>query len=345
MEPVEFKNIRSLVQSTPLLGPSERGEWMALLESMTDGQLLELKRLLEPSGTAQAAPKGTAPGAFLSHIVNLPSSDPGKPQPAVSAAAPKPVMPVPSARPISFARDLEEALAEKELPPPKAPTTFKPDISVVKQQLQAEPPAAPPPHAKVVFPEILPTPPKPVPQAPPASGPVKISSQKVLEETGTTVPPATEPFRAGLKDTQVFVQAQREKQRQQEQQSEQLSERVANARPDLSVLSAANPLSFKIKGANDVSGLSPRIWKSENHDSLLHALFSAIEDYGYHPVIIALEKSALYQSYINTGIQILQDGSSFEELQEKEGSLDETYLTRREFEEFTDLLRKIQAGN
>ena len=66
-----------------------------------------------------------------------------------------------------------------------------------------------------------------------------------------------------------------------------------------------------------------------------------VSQYGYHVVAFNLEKSDLYKTYIRTGIELLKENVSFDELVKNNGS---TYMTRSQFENFTDMLRQIQAG-
>lgn len=147
-------------------------------------------------------------------------------------------------------------------------------------------------------------------------------------------------FRAGLTDTNVLLTAKFLKEQEDLKNKEILEKKAREARPSLSTLKPLRPLSVKVESIEDVKNLSGEIWHSEDHASLQKAISGIIARYGYHETVFQLEHSALYEMYINTGLKILKDASNFEML-EKEGS--QTYLSRNDFEEFTDLLRKIQA--
>jgi hypothetical protein len=56
---------------------------------------------------------------------------------------------------------------------------------------------------------------------------------------------------------------------------------------------------------------------------------------------MSLEKSPVYKAYLATGLKLLSEETSFEQLAEK-SSLSE-FLTKSQFEKFADLLLKIQA--
>lgn len=102
---------------------------------------------------------------------------------------------------------------------------------------------------------------------------------------------------------------------------------------------AVSPAPLKpldLKQPADLQNLTPDALQGD----LEKPLRGFIKRYGYHKVIPFLEKSPLYQSYINTGREILEKSSSFESAYKGNRKL----LDRGSFEKMADLLRVIQAG-
>jgi hypothetical protein len=71
-------------------------------------------------------------------------------------------------------------------------------------------------------------------------------------------------------------------------------------------------------------------------------LKALVGKFGYHEVVSNFEHSPLFKSYIDTGLKILEDQTSFESLDESTTMV--KYLSREEFERVVDLLRQLQAG-
>ncbi|HMR55104.1 MAG TPA: hypothetical protein PKD34_00730 [Candidatus Doudnabacteria bacterium] len=77
-DPAKIKKLTDLVESSSILNPQEKSEWLALMQLMNDKQLSELEEILKPATpvstssvtTGQAESVNTPP---LSHISNLPS--------------------------------------------------------------------------------------------------------------------------------------------------------------------------------------------------------------------------------------------------------------------------------
>lgn len=91
------EKIKHLIETSSLLDPAERQEWLDILESMNDKQLLDLENILKPEPVASAP---------LSHIANLPK---GLHLGVSSKPAPSPA----SAK---WLDDMKLVLSEKELP-------------------------------------------------------------------------------------------------------------------------------------------------------------------------------------------------------------------------------------
>ncbi len=95
--------------------------------------------------------------------------------------------------------------------------------------------------------------------------------------------------------------------------------------------------SFKVDTLDDVKGLTPESFRVVQK-GFVPKLQSLVKSNGLHQVLFNLEQSPLYKLYIDTGTKALADESGFE-------GLDTTaYLSRDEFEAFTDLLREVEAS-
>jgi hypothetical protein len=125
----------------------------------------------------------------------------------------------------------------------------------------------------------------------------------------------------------------------------------SSSRPPITQVSTPQDLPKKpasvsnsnIETLNDLASLDYEFLKAQDFNALLTKLRNLIQKYGYYEVIFNVEKSPIYSNYIQTGLQILNNKATFEQLSSN-GSADGDYLSRVEFEEMADLLRQIQAG-
>lgn len=103
MDISETAKLKELIGTSPLLGDTERKEWLALLPSMNEKQLDELFEILSP---VQQVKSQLAPfhKPRLSHITNLPQGLVAKKSTQNKAGE-------------QFKKHLNEVLREKELPP------------------------------------------------------------------------------------------------------------------------------------------------------------------------------------------------------------------------------------
>ncbi len=98
------------------------------------------------------------------------------------------------------------------------------------------------------------------------------------------------------------------------------------------------------KELSSVSNLTLEQYRSGGAKVFANTLGAGIKGFGYHKAILALEHSPLYAAYINTGLKLLSDGKSFEDLTISDPSARNKYFSREEFEMFTDLLREVPAS-
>jgi len=359
MNIAEIEKIKGLVNTSPILSLAERAEWLALLEVMNDKQLGELERILagsqqsaiktitfplnqsSNSGSGQASPLPSGEGIKqglpslgkprddlrqmpkLSHIMNLPKLGDFNQASKMAPAVPPPPA---QKKPSIFASRLKAIFQEKELPPGYAElelTQGEADKSqkskvesgkgeTEKNQGQKVQAVAPKPFFPVkenplVSPQIVkPLPPKvPIPPKP-----------KIVSSTATDLP-ALKP----LKITAPSPEA-----------TQQIS-----SKPDLPDL----PDSRQINDLQDLAMFEPKTLQETSLDALAKKIKSLVGKYGYFEVIFNIEKSRAYKSYIGTGLKLLSDRSSFENLG---GGGKGEYLSKEQFEKFADLLAKIQTS-
>ncbi len=89
----------------------------------------------------------------------------------------------------------------------------------------------------------------------------------------------------------------------------------------------------------DLAALTPEKFGEKNNNLVL-SIRQLIKELGYYEVIFNLEKSPLFQTYIQTGLNILGGKANFENPGQ---SPDKHYLSRAQFEQFIDFLKQIQG--
>ena len=96
-----------------------------------------------------------------------------------------------------------------------------------------------------------------------------------------------------------------------------------------------------INTLQDLALFENRTLRTLSLDDLVKKIKQLVAKYGYFEVIFNLEKSRAYKNYISTGLELLSGQSNFVSLgARQEGE----YLSKEEFEKFTDLLAKIQTS-
>lgn len=371
MQETEIKKIIELVKSSPAFDENERQEWLQLVELMNDKQLLELQKILASFTVGEK--EQVMPGISLSHIVNPPQEKKPEAQPKPPVVPVKPQQ----ERQQAFGQKLHAIVEEKELtgnshPPLKLPEHGTPDQKA-PEKIILNPVSVSKPVVKPAVPARPPVPSQP--QTHIQNGPIRISPKKVLLNepavirdrapesfveqlekfnqkqkaapilTKTSIQSTEDRvFRAGLENTEVLLNAKIQKEKQAQEKEAALEEKIKAVRPELPALQKQAPVSTKLETLQDVSALSLRVFKQSPPDALKKKLTEIIKSSGYHQVIFNLEHSPLYSAYISTGLKVLKESLSFEALGEQSSSIEENYMTRQEFEQFTDLLRQIQAN-
>ena len=336
MTDAQRNNLILLIKNSTILSFQEKEEWHMLLDLMNDKQVLELERILKPAPRVVASPPANLP---LSHIVNLPKAT------APRSAEFRPVS-APVKTSSKFAEQLNKILGEKEL------TTEKTQLD-----LPPPPPVPTPPIKNIVSPKpVLPSivVPKSVTPAPKPYIEIKekpktfdqiISSADSLPEIKYDSDNLSD---VDLRDISEKIQPQPKSQPSVRAglQNQDMLFQAAILRPQRPATTTAAPAklepkvelspSVQLSEVVDAAGLSLDLWKKENHMALTERLKKIIGKHGYHEVIFNLQKSPLYSSYIDAGLKSLESGKSFEGLGEK-------FMNKKEFEDFTDMLRELQV--
>jgi hypothetical protein len=113
--------------------------------------------------------------------------------------------------------------------------------------------------------------------------------------------------------------------------------------PTASLLSVNAPVVSEqaLNSLQDLTKIEAETLQMSALDALVKKIKSLIGKYGYFEVIFNIEKSQAYKSYIATGLKLLSGKDSFDNLALESSS---DYLSKAQFEKFTDLLSKIQAS-
>lgn len=108
------EKLKNLINSSSILTPGEKAEWVILVDVMNDKQAGDLEKILASGITETKAPAmnpnpATAGMPQLSHIMNLPAASVSRPAP--------PLVPQPDPKKAAaFAARLKNIVSEKELP-------------------------------------------------------------------------------------------------------------------------------------------------------------------------------------------------------------------------------------
>lgn len=359
MQQQETNQIKELVKISSLLSPSEKEEWLTLVELMNDKQLWELKSILKSSTeriTQDLEPKPMGMPS-LRHIMNLPKvgtavfpkSTPGIKHPALS------ILPetkrTQNQPPSGFWKKVKDVLAEKELPPghPEAINELElpaPDKYQVLKGTETHPnkpiPLPPVPRPKIPVPEESKiTKPSSLPAL--AAQPVynaKAPEPKPMDKEAfrpkTSLPEDDSLFVPGLQNTRILMDAKLTKPAQKPKTSKLPSRPLPNLEPLKPELRAKSPDTLASAQINSLEAVGT-LTKEDVHKDITAPLRSLSGKFGYHKVEMALEKSPLFRVYINTGLKALSGKINLDNPSESEA------LDREEFEKFVDVLRAIKG--
>ena len=347
MQPQEINKIQHLVELSPILNPGERLEWISLLGLMNDKQLLELEKILESPPLPKiepVKPQGSRPTEVppLTHIMNLPESGtasfPGG-QMSPRAFSQK------AGKPTRAWNKLKDVLAEKELPPghkePQDELELPPPGSKNRDTYNTQHVAPNTQEETDSTQHITRSMPSKPLSGPPVPKP-KVITQLDLAEISKKTPvhehssyakasedrPEDKLFVPGLQDTNVLMNAKFRK-----------PEPVVPASPKAAeALRKRSVPGRHLSKLQDVANLSI----ADITTDLVATLKKLSAMYGYNELMFAMEKSPLFQSYINTGLAVLSGKYNLDTGQAKEQTL-ERYLLKEDFEAFVDVLRTMKG--
>ncbi len=289
------------------------------------------------ANTAGAKPLAPSPSLLpqmpkMSHIMNLPTFK----QPS----APLPVKPPMEKKPSIFASKLKAIFKEKELPaghpefelelPAKSlPSEYSSETVVGKKTdaLETQESKKPPVIPKPFFPLAE------KPAAGLATDKPLLSKPPVLPRPSAKTP-ASPGFASGINFPEVTEASK-------SQSLAGIKEHLQSTGTILKEI--RQPIAIKepvLNGLEDLTKLVREEIQVSALDSMVAKIKQLIGRYGYFEAVFNIEKSKIYEDYINTGAKLLTGQSDFETLAEQ----GEDYLTREQFEKFTDLLAKIQAS-
>jgi len=322
MDIKEVEKIKGLINSSPILTATERTEWLGLLDVMDDRQRVELERILlggippkqggEASNFAKASsdkPQLSSAGSQiprLSHIMNLPNL--GNVDQRIGNRQ------VSQTKPSAFASKLKNIFKEKELPAgneelelPDGGANRNKEIENRNREIdEIRGQKVQTPAPKPFFPVKE----KPLADFKPVKSipPVKpIPSAPKIPQPLVPKPKAAVPVEMPVKPTPIAAVP------------------VAKA-PARGAQSINSPV--------DLALLGNQVLRDTPLDTLVKIIKILTAKYGYFEVIFNLEKSPVFKNYIDSGLKLLAGQSDF-------GG---DNLTKEEFEEFADLLAKIQTG-
>lgn len=104
----------------------------------------------------------------------------------------------------------------------------------------------------------------------------------------------------------------------------------------------AEPI-IKLTSLEDVKKLNIATLRGSGVINISQKLAELAGKNGYFSVVFAIEKSPLYHTYLSMGIKALRDQKSFEEVEQEMDKRTRQYMTKPEFEAFSDMLRKIRS--
>lgn len=305
--------IKQLIETSSVLSEAERKEWLDLLPYMNDKQQSELLLILQPNTPSDSMGSGGTP----------PSLPPVQPAPSpVSAQVSVPISPIapPSqtTAPVSAVSPMQPAVATtvsaflsknfaSELHRGSMPGTFKPESSAPLDNLHTV-------------------------QLPPVSFPLKS-----VTDTPPLVQQVVKP-NVGLPSFGTLQQQKTPSSIEQSDVSEIMKELAV-----LDVPPAHDEPVVHARSLEAVRMLNVATLRGSGVVNVESELKVLCEKFGYFSVQFAFEQSPLYQAYVAVGARILKEHHTFEEVQAALAAAGRPYLTKPEFEEFSDLIRRLKG--
>lgn len=325
-------HIKQLVESSAILSDAERKEWLDLLPYMNDKQQSELLLILQPNPLPDSAGGRVVPPSLS------PAQASQLPVPSqVSAFVPPVAPPTQPATPVNAVRPTQPAVATtvsaflnknfaSELHRGSMPGTFKSASIPPSGDTQKMPSSLtqPPTNSEVITP-VAPKLPEAVSGA---SIPVSATPKSSLPPFGMVQQQKNQPITGSS-----LVMSQ----------PKDLPVAAAVQEPDLHVAPMPDEPMVHARSLEAVRMLNVTTLRGSGVMNVESELKVLCEKFGYFSVQFAFEQSPLYQAYVAVGARILKEHRTFEEVQAALAAAGRPYLTKPEFEEFSDLIRRLKA--
>lgn len=321
----ELKDIIDLIRSSKLLSDVERADWESSLPAMNDNQIHELSKIL---GSVPPKPEPVkAPEAAI------PSQPVASPSPTAV-----PATTIPAGMPSQSRQDdfLQKsggynspkglgAIASMQNTPTTNTPKFLDQLTNSGQSKNASQYIDP---LERTTPErVTPLPPKPpTPNISRLPGNLTQSASGVSMQQPVQTPPVSYTEAPALGKQNVFHTAN-------------TPVKPAN---DYAVKSDIDL--GRLETLQQVSSMTPNWFRSNTNEDVVKALKQLILKKDYMPVILAIQASPLYQTYVSVGKAVLTSGEKFEDLAEKIRTEGGEFLDQEEFERFADVLSSLQVN-
>lgn len=299
--------IKQLIENSTVLSAAERKEWLDLLPFMNDKQQSELLLILQTNG--EQAPTPAAPIPVTESLHSATTVSAMAPPASHEVAAERPLQPEATTVSAFLNKNFASELHRGSMP------SFVQSTAIHAVPNSAESLSSGSGLPKVESAVQAPEPKLQQPAIPTASlhnAPVEraVSAQSI-SSTSVGSKAGGLPVSAAAHAVELFPEAQ---------------EPVISAR-SLESVRMLNVTTLRAKGVMNI-------------ETELKVL---CEKFGYFSVQFAFEQSPLYQAYVAVGARILKDHQTFEEVQAALASAGRPYLAKPEFEEFSDLLRRLKG--
>ncbi len=304
-------HLTALINQSKILTDKEKSDWLGLVELMNDKQLGELEDILV----------NTKPQSQVAQSPNpetLKQPNPAKPD-LSSEVSPD----------LSHISNLPVGLTQMTKPPESASGDYNTPANLRSAFVKSGQRLNPTPVAP-----IKPVLPKPAEQGAPSFPPAKPTEQAPITRApiGRTAPQssAVEPVNSSVKNASISSQEIITGGVEQSSSQPPISELISKPEQQKQLQKTA----AEINDLNGIKELTFHQFRNYYYDSTLKAVQDLVLRLGYFAVIVALENSPAYKTYIDTGKILLGDSS-------QDAS---QMFSKLEFEEFTDLLLDMRVN-
>ncbi len=330
----QLENLKILIRESGALSLAEQEEWLGLLPFMNDKQLASLESMLSGysgrAGVRQKVPVNVEnsknfDGAGLAQAPSVLPEPPTPPTEMVEklisheqAGQPKTPPSDPKARLAGptideFLQKHYTPLYEPKKTSQNVPVPTKPEAGVMSTSKIDTAPVKP--SAKEKFSG------RPLE---PLSKPAPKAAAKI--ELPSNPPASTLAHKVELPSKTLPDQASQDLEVKPKEEEKYTFEPIVN-----------------ISKLDDVKSLNVATLRGVGVINLTQKLKALCDKHGYFAVLFILEASPLYQTYLDCGLVALKSQKTYEEAEVGIEQSGKPYLTKPEFEAFSDLLRKIQA--